>query len=198
MLTTQESLEAMAGRSADGKPLVFESRADYDALRTKYEELLRMSKIRYRNSRWQVASVAAIASVAVVIGGYLSFHRSAEALIEPFGKGYYTSNDVTGVHAANAFCMARKEERRMWPVDTSGTRGLLFKCVWSAEEEAADARVKDPSSPEHRAKCADLREKMQQAEDETKGSRPDAELHATQTLLQLAVEADTLKCQSNP
>jgi hypothetical protein len=40
MLTQQEALEAMAGRSPEGKPLVFVSQEDYAALSKKHEDLL--------------------------------------------------------------------------------------------------------------------------------------------------------------
>ena len=51
MLTTQESLEALAGRSPYGKPLVFVSQQDYDALRKKYEAVLETTKQSKRDPR---------------------------------------------------------------------------------------------------------------------------------------------------
>lgn len=132
MLTQQEALEAMAGRSAEGKPLVFVSQQDYAALSKKYEELARAVKKQHTYS-WALVALVVVLGAAVIAIRF----RSVSASVEPFGPGYYTSNNVAGVHAANAFCGSRKEQREMKLVDALGNSGLLFNCVMSAEELAA-------------------------------------------------------------
>ena len=140
MLTTQESLEALAGRSPDGKPMVFVSQQDYDALRKKYEALLEKFNEPKRYWRSQAAWAMATAAIGIAIVLAVVYHPVASAHVEPYGGGFYTSNDVAGVRAANAFCMARKEGKEMRPLYPLGASGIFFECIKSADEVAADKR----------------------------------------------------------
>jgi hypothetical protein len=183
MLTTQESLEALAGRSPDGKPLVFVSQQDYEALRKKYESLLettKQSKSNWRSKAWVVATAAI--GIAIVVA--VAYHPVASAHVEPYGAGFYTANDVAGVHAANAFCMARNEEKQMRPLYTLGVSGLLFECVRSADEVAA--------------RCVELRSQMEHAAADAKRTDPVSAQDAGIKLLDLDVESDALKCRNKP
>jgi hypothetical protein len=141
VLTTQESLEALAGRSADGKPLVFVSQQDYDALRKQYEALLETTKQAKRDWGSWATWIISVAAIGIAIFA-LAYQPGAAAQVEPFGGYFYAANNVAGVHAANAFCMARKEERQMRPglANGFGPGGLVFVCVKSEEELAADKR----------------------------------------------------------
>jgi hypothetical protein len=196
----------MAGRSPDGKPQVFVAQQDYDALRKKYESLLettKESKPDWRSKAW----VMAISAIGIAIVIAVAYHPNAAAQVEPFGEGYYTSNNVAGIHAANAFCGTRKEQRKMKPVDALGNSGLLFKCIMSAEELAADERAAAENaaaalevtlSPEQRARCVDLRDQMRRAAEVGKGTDPDAAIDAAVKMEKLESEADSLKCWRKP
>jgi hypothetical protein len=184
ILTTQESLEALAGRSPDGKPLVFVSQQDYDALRKQYESLLETTKQSKPYWRSQAAWAMAIAAIGIAIVVAVAYHPVALARVEPYGGGFYTANDVAGVRAANAFCMARKEERQMRPLYTLGVSGLLFECVRSADEVVA--------------RCVELRSQMERAAAAAKRTDPDSAQDAGIKLLDLDGESDTLKCRNKP
>jgi hypothetical protein len=60
-MNQQDTLNALAGRSADGKPLVFVGAADYQALRAKHEKLLALLD-RKALPRWGAALVALVPS----------------------------------------------------------------------------------------------------------------------------------------
>jgi hypothetical protein len=195
MLSTQESLDAMAGRSPDGMPLVFVSQRDHDALRKKYEELLlKTEKQRKAYWRWQVALVVTIASIVVAVSIVAARSPRAAARIEPFGRYFYASNDAVGVHTANAFCSSRSQNRQMQPVNGWGANGLVFECIESADEIAADERAaakKDAEpwqftpSPEHLARCVELRDQLKATAKNDK-------------LVDLMAEEEALKCWSKP
>jgi hypothetical protein len=204
MFTTQESLEAMAGRSPDGKPLVFVSQRDFEALREKYEELLKTVKQRKVQGRWQAVAVATVTSMVIAGAIIASPHSRASIPIEPFGKHFYATNDAVGVHAANAFCSARSQKRQMNPINAVGAGGLIFECVKSAEEHAAEERVvakreAEPwqftPSPEHRARCIELRDQLKEAAEKGEEGDPLSALQGAETL---DAEADSLKCWSKP
>jgi hypothetical protein len=208
MLTTQESLEALAGRSPDGKPLVFVSQQDYDALRKQYESLLETTKQSKPYWRSQAAWAMAIAAIGIVIVVAVAYHPVALARVEPYGGGFYTANDVAGVRAANAFCMARKEGKEMRPLYPLGASGIFFECIKSANEVAADNREaarKEAElwqflpSEENRARCIELRNQMKQAEAANKGLvGTEALLDAVIKAEKLEAEAETLKCWKKP
>jgi hypothetical protein len=61
----QDTLNALAGRSADGKPLVFVAAADYHALREEHEKLLALLN-RRTLPRWGAALVALAPSALLV------------------------------------------------------------------------------------------------------------------------------------
>ena len=124
--------------------------------------MTKQSKPDWRSNAWVVAIFAI--GIAIVIA--MAYHPDTSAHVEPFGKYFYAANDVVGVRAANAFCMARKEERQMRPGNVLGAGRLVFECVKSDDEVAADKRAaaeKDAAalaitpSPADNAKCAELR-----------------------------------------
>ena len=207
MLTTQESLEALAGRSPDGKPLVFVSQQDYDALRKKYESLLETTKQSKPDWRSRATWVISIATISIAIVA-LAYKPDTSAHVEPFGGYFYAANNVAGVHAANAFCMARKEGRQMRPglANGLGPGGLVFECVKSDDEMAADKReaARKEAEPwqftpseENRARCIELRDQMNQAPVD-KWTGLNALLDAASKVEKLEGEADTLQCWSKP
>jgi hypothetical protein len=208
-LTTQESLEALAGRSPDGKPLVFVSQQDYDAIREQYEALLETTK-QAKPGWWSRATwVISVAAIGIAIFA-LAYKSGTSAQVEPFGGYFYAANNVAGVHAANAFCMARKERRQMRPglANGLGPGGLVFECIKSDEEVAADEReaarkegepLQFTPSEENRAKCMELRNQMKQAEAANKGLvGTEALLDAVTKAEKLEAEAETLKCWNKP
>jgi hypothetical protein len=207
MLTTQESLEALAGRSPEGKPLASVSQQDYDALRKKYELLLAAANRPNPYWRSKAAWVGAIAVIGVAIVVAVAHRPVASAQVEPYGGGFYTANDLAGVHAANAFCMAREAERQMRPLYALGGRGLFFDCVKSDEEVAADKReaARQDAEPwqftpsaENPTRCVELRDQMTQVAAEGKGTNPDAVIGAAKKMEELNGEAATLNCRRKP
>jgi hypothetical protein len=205
VLTTQESLEALAGRSPDGKPLVFVSQQDYDALRNKYEALLESTKHSKRDLRLKILLLMGLAAMGAAIVVAVAYRTVASAHVEPYGRGFYTANDVAGVHAANAFCMARKEAKQMRPLYATGASGLLFECVKSDDEAAADKReaARKEAEPwqftpsaENRARCIELRDQWQKVQAGPKGKDLNAILDAAKEVEKLQDEAENLQCLS--
>jgi hypothetical protein len=208
MLTTQEALEAMAGRSPEGKPLVFVSRQDYDELLKKYELLL--ERVNNSTPAWQSKApwITALASMGIAIVVAVVYHPVALPPVEPYGGAFYATNDIAGVHAANEFCMARKEDKRMKPLYPLGAKGLYFECVQTDDEIAAakrEAARKEAEpwqftpSAENRARCIELRDQREQIANDTKGLVGlDALRDAAFKADKLDNEANTLKCWSKP
>jgi hypothetical protein len=197
MLTTQEALDAMAGRSPEGKPLVFVSRKDFDALHKSYEDLLKTSKQRHRYLLGM--SVVALLSVVIAIS-IVAAHPLAATHIEQFGDEFYTTNDVPGVHTANGFCAARNTRKHMHPLKILGS-GVVFECVQSEEERSADARLAEKRdeaqwsftpSAENRSRCVELRDSRKQLQ---ANSGPLDEFRQVENLVK---EEEALKCWSKP
>jgi hypothetical protein len=202
MLTTQEALEAMAGRSPEGKPLVFVLQQDYDVLLKKHEALFRTENQRKSRLWWQMGSIALACIVAAI--SFVVIPHQGGAQIEPFGRYFYAAYDAAGVHMANAFCATRSQNRQMKPVNVLGSNGLVFECGASADELAEEQRASakrdaQPSqftpAPEQRARCVELRDQIRLIIDNTKSA--DALARATQ-VEKLDAEAVALKCWSKP
>jgi hypothetical protein len=127
MLTQQEALEAMAGRSPEGKPLVFVSQQDYAALSKKHEELLSAVRKQRAYLKWLLLALAGV--IAVVAFAAVGMRQtSAAGSVEPFGRYFFTSYDAAGVRAENAFCAVKNEGRQLKPLNVSGA-GLVFECI---------------------------------------------------------------------
>lgn len=84
--------------------------------------------------------ITAVAAIGIAIVIAVAYHPVALTPVEAYGGGFYATNDIAGVHAANEFCMARKQEKQMRPLYPLGAKGLLFECVKTDDEIAADKR----------------------------------------------------------